>query len=171
MMDQEKFYKILDIDDPSEFIYYENVAALYEEDSAIENELISNLLSKIDMSVLLESTESYFEEFLRNLPEDESEMYLTVDSIKRELTGNMNEDMTTEEIETLTEDIQKFRKWYALDTLIHDKLNGEDVSVRDARFGIVAAKLLGEEYSYDFEPALNYDLKGYEVKIGDLVNA
>lgn len=171
MMNQAKLYEILDIDKPEEFIYYENVAALYEEDSLIEFDLLFDLLKEIDMSVLIESSDSYFEEFLRNIPEEESELCLVVESIKRELVGSMREDMTNEELSSLAEDINKFRKWYALDNLVYDKLHQVEVSVRDARFDIVAAKLLGDEYSFDFEKALQYDLKGYDVKVGDLINA
>lgn len=171
MMNQAKLYEILDIDNPAEFIYYENVAALYEEDSLIESNLLFDLLKDIDTSVLIESSESYFEEFLRNIPEDESELCLVIESIKRELIGSMTEDMTNEELNTLAEDIIKFRKWYVLDKLVYDNKHHEEVSVRDARFDIVAAKLLGEDFSFDFEKALQYDLKGYDVKIGDLINA
>ena len=43
-MDKVRFYRVLDIESPEEFQYYENLASLLEEDEFIEENLIKDLL-------------------------------------------------------------------------------------------------------------------------------
>lgn len=164
-MDKTQFYDVLNIDNPEEFTYFENVAALYEEDSLIESNLIYHLLKDIDFELLYDSTKTYFDEFLNIVPDFESELYLLVDSIGRMLLGKMEQKGNDDNIRILADEIYKFRKWYSLDKLVFDKNNKEDISVRDARYNFQAAKLLNEDYSCDFRLALDYDLEGFDVNL------
>ena len=170
-MDKVRLYNILDIESPDEFKYYENLSALLEEDEFIEENLIKDLLKDVDKEKLAEHFDSYFEAFLDHLPEHETEMYITVDSIRRLFDGMIYEGMTGEDISALASEISKFRKWYVHDSNAFNKLTGEESSVRDARFDLAAAKLLGEDASYDFRLALDYDIDGFDVRIADMIGA
>ena len=75
------------------------------------------------------------------------------------------------DIDALASEISKFRKWYVHDLNAFNKLTGEESSVRDARYDIAAAKLLGEDSDYDFRLALDYDLDGFDVRISDMIGA
>lgn len=165
-MDKTVLYKKLDIDTPDEFKYYENLAALLEEDDYIEENLIKDLIREVDREQLAEHVDSYFEDFLKNLPDDENELYMTVDNIARSISGLIADDMSAEEITALAEAISGFRKWYVHDLNVFDKLSGEEINVRDARFNIMAAKFLGEDHDYDFRTACTYVPDGYDVLIG-----
>ena len=57
-MDKVRFYKVLDIDTADEFQYYENLAALLEEDEFIEENLIKDLVRTVDREILAEHFES-----------------------------------------------------------------------------------------------------------------
>ena len=46
-------------------------------------------------------------------------------------------------------------------------MTGSELSVRDARYNIVAAGFLGEKTDYDFRNALDYSVEGYDVRIGE----
>ena len=92
-------------------------------------------------------------------------MYITVDSIGRAMTGMIAEDMTDEDITALADEIARFRKWYVHDLNVYDRIKGEELSVRDARYNILAAGFLGEKYDYDFRTALDYSVEGYDVRI------
>ncbi len=164
-MDKTGLYRKLDIDTIDEFRYYENLAALLEEDDYIEENLIRDLIREVDKSVLAEHMDSFYEQFLNNLPDDETEMYITVDSIGRAMTGMIAEDMTDEDITALADEIARFRKWYVHDLNVYDRIKGEELSVRDARYNILAAGFLGEKYDYDFRTALDYSVEGYDVRI------
>ena len=149
-MDKTGLYRKLDIDTIDEFRYYENMAALLEDDDYIEENLIKDLIREVDKSVFAEHMDSFYEQFLNNLPDDETELYITVDSIRRAMTGLIAEDMTDEDISALAEEIVRFRKWYVHDLNVFDRKKGEELSVRDARYNILAAGFLGEDYDYDF---------------------
>ena len=164
-MDKTGLYRKLDIDTIDEFRYYENLAALLEEDDYIEENLIRDLIREVDKSVLAEHMDSFYEQFLNNLPDDETEMYITVDSIGRAMTGMIAEDMTDEDITALADEIARFRKWYVHDLNVYDRIKCEELSVRDARYNILAAGFLGEKYDYDFRTALDYSVEGYDVRI------
>ena len=81
------------------------------------------------------------------------------------MTGLIAEDMTDEDISALAEEIVRFRKWYVHDLNVFDRIRGEELSVRDARYNILAAGFLGEKYDYDFRTALDYTVEGYDVRI------
>ena len=169
-MDKTELYKKLDIETADEFKYYENLSALLEEDDYIEENLIRDLIKDIDKTVLAEHMDSYFEGFLNNLPDQETQLYITVDSIKRALTGMIFEDMTADDISVLAEEIARFRKWYVHDLNVFDKMTGSELNVRDARFNILAAGFLGEQYDYDFRTAVDYDIDGYDIRISDFLD-
>ena len=167
-MDKTELYRKLDIDTIDEFRYYENLASLFEEDDYIETNLIKDLIKDVDKTVLAEHMDSFFEQFLGNLPDDETELYITVDSIGRAMTGMISEDMTSEDITALADEICRFRKWYVHDLNVFDRIKGEDISLRDARYDILAAGFLGGKYDYDFRSTLDYTVEGYDVRITDL---
>ena len=170
-MDKVRFYRVLDIEKPEEFQYYENLAALLEEDEFIEKNLIKDLLKDIDTQRLAEHFGSYFEGFLSHIPDSETEMYITVESIGRAFDGLIFDEMSDDDIDQLAVEISKFRKWYIHDLNAFNRLSGEETNVRDARYDIAAAKLLGEDSDYDFRLALDYELDGFNVRLSDMIAA
>jgi hypothetical protein len=166
-MDKTLLYKKLDIDTIDEFRYYENLASLLEEDDFIEENLIRDLIKDVDKEVLAEHMDAFYEQFLNNLPDEETELYLTVDSIGRAMAGLISSDMTSEDISALAEEISRFRKWYVHDLNVYDRLTGTELSVRDARYNYLAAGFLGEKTDYDFRSALDYSVEGYDVRLGE----
>ena len=170
-MDKVRFYRILDIDSADEFQYYENLSALLEEDEYIEENLIKDLIRNVDREKLAEHMSSYFDGFLDHLPDNETDLYVMVESMGRAFDGLIMDDMTDADIDALASEISKFRKWYVHDSNAFNKLTGEESSVRDARFDLAAAKLLGEDASYDFRLALDYDIDGFDVRIADMIGA
>ena len=169
-MDKIRFYRILDIDSADEFSYYENLAALLEEDDFIEENLIKDLMRSVDKEKLAEHMDSYFDGFLDHLPDNETDLYILVESIGRAFSGLIYDGMSDSDIEALASEIARFRKWYVHDQNAFDRLTGEETSVRDARYGIAAAKLLGEKADYDFRSALDYGLDGFDVRIADMID-
>lgn len=169
-MDKTTFYNILNIDSPDEFRYYENLAALLEEDNYIETNLVKDLLKDVDMELVAESTETYFEEFLKAIPDEETSLYITVEAIQRAFVDMMTEEMNADDISLLADEIVRFRKWYVQDTLAYDKVKKEEVSVRDARYDIQAAKLLGEKTDIDWRNAYDYEVNGAGVRISEIID-
>ena len=167
-MDKTELYTKLDINTIDEFKYFENLAALLEEDDFIEENLIRDLLRNVDKSTLAEHMDSFYEGFLNNIPDSETDLYIIVESIKRVMAGLISEDMDEEDINALAEEISKFRKWYVHDLNVSDRISGDQLSVRDARYNILAAGFLGEKCDYDFRQALDYIVEGYEYRFPDI---
>jgi hypothetical protein len=170
-MDKVKFYRVLDIDSADEFQYFENLSALLEEDEYIEKNLIKDLIRHADMEKLSENMNSYFDAFLDHLPDNETDLYVMVESMGRVFDGLIMENMSDADCDELASELMKFRKWYVHDLNAFNKLTGEETSVRDARFDIAAAKLLGEDSDYDFRLALDYDIDGFDVRIADMIGS
>ena len=82
-MDKTEFYNVLDISDPEEFTYYENMASLLEEDQTIEQNLIDDLLREVDFTQFRDLAKSYFEEFLNRVPDEETDLYFLADTMRR----------------------------------------------------------------------------------------
>lgn len=170
-MDKVRFYRVLDIDSAEEFQYYENLSALLEEDEYIEENLIKDLIRHIDREKLAEHMNSYFEGFLDHLPDNETDLYVMVESMGRVFDGLIMDDMSDADVDALASEISKFRKWYVHDLNAFNKKSGEESSVRDARFDLAAAKLLGEDADYDFRLALDYDIDGFDVRVSDMIGS
>lgn len=168
-MDKTIFYTILDIDDASEFQFYENMASLLEEDEYIETNLIKDLVKDVNKDSLAELTEGYFEELLKMIPDEETDLYIAVESMKRALAGMISSDMEADEVAIFSDELQKVRKWYVHDLLVFDMNNGTECCVRDAIADIGAAKLLGGSCSFDFRLASQIDIDGYDVRLQDMV--
>ncbi len=168
-MNKLELYKKLDIDKPEEFLFFENLSALIEEENYIEEELISELFCAVDKKLLTEFSEMYFENILKYIPDEETDLYITFDSIGRSLIGSIDEDMTTEDIDSLASEFARFRKWFAIDYLVFDRFSNSNISVRDAVYNILAAKFLGDKTDYDFGRACDYPLEKYEVRLSGVV--
>lgn len=169
-MDKTTFYNILNIDSPDEFLYYENFAAILEEDDYIESNLLKDLLKDVDMEVIAESTENYFEEFLKAIPDEETSLYITVEAIKRAFLDMMADELNSDDIALLADEIVRFRKWYVQDKLVYDRINKEEISVRDARYNIQAARLLGESIDIEWRNAYDYEVNGGGVRISEIID-
>ena len=167
-MDIERLFDKLDIENPEEFKFYENLEALIEEEEHIESELITDVLKTADKELLLEHAETFFERFLNNIPEGEDELSIIVEIFKNNICGLIHEDMSDDAVNELAEEIYKFRKWYAIDHNAADESDGSELSIRDARYELLAAGFLGESKSYDFGRALVNGPDSYGVKVSDL---
>ena len=77
--------------------------------------------------------------------------------------------MSDEAASHLATEIYKFRRWYCIDHNAVNERNGEELSVRDARYELLAAKLLGEDISIDFGKAITSGPDAYEVRIKDIM--
>ena len=167
-MDRERLFEKLDIDEPEGFKFYENFEALMEEEEHIEEEYIREILSAADPELISDHIESFFESFSSNIPEDETELAIILETFRNNISSAAS-DRNDDSLSGLTSEIYRFRRWYAIE---HNALNeddGRELSVRDARYDILAAKLLGEDISIDFGRAITSGPDAYEVRIKDII--
>ena len=168
-MDRERLLEKLDIESSQDFRYYENLEALLEEEEHVEEELIREVLCASDKELLLEHTGNFFDSFISNMPDDETEIHIIIDAFKGNITSLIDKDMSDEDMNNLASEIYKFRKWYVIDNNAIDETSGDELSVRDARYEIMAAKFLGESKSMDFGRAILSGPDAYKIKIRDIL--
>jgi hypothetical protein len=167
-MDKNALYALMDMDGPEEFEYYENMAAFLEADEDIDIDTISEAVDELDKKKMAEFLDSYFDEFMKVVPDDLTDLYLAVDTARRNIMSSIAEHMDVDEIYELAKQLAHFRKWYVEDMNVIDNSTGEEMNVRDARYNLSASRYTGEKCDYDFSRAAAYD-DSYIVKVSDLV--
>lgn len=168
-MSVKGLFEIVGIEDPSEFTYFENLADLLETDEYIEESDLEELLRSIDKDVLSELLSNYFDEFQKMIPEEETDFFVTVDTISKNLLGSVSELAKGGDPQDTARSISVFRKWYLRQDNVFDLDTGEELSVRDALFNLRADKLTGSQHHYNFGTALEYEADSYSLLVDDLV--
>ena len=86
-IEYKQLMKILEIAEPEEFEYFENMADLIECEYTISDAAIANLFRYVDGETLAELIENYFSDILEHLPENQDEIYLLINNIGMNLIG------------------------------------------------------------------------------------
>lgn len=172
---KDQLYVLLDIDEPADFQYFENLATLFECEEELEEQVLAQLLEGVDKKVLAELIYNYFEDVTDFLPGDAAETYGILERIKLALMGlarNCDED---ELLAQLTEEIERFRMWYSLSSRVYctSVQTGEEqiLPVRDALILARTENLTKEKFEYDYSECMDYPLDEYIMNLGDLVSA
>lgn len=172
-MDKEELYEMLDIEDPSEFAYFENIAALLECGEDIEFDHVAEIIGGADKDVLSGIIDDYFEEITDFVPGAETEVFTILENVRKSLVGLCRniEDETTET--KLIEEIERFRRFYSIESKVYctDKqnFNEKEYTLMDA---LVLSRMerLGETaYEYDFSELGGYPIEEYVMSFGDMV--
>ena len=173
-MDREELFEMLDIEDGTGFEYFENFADFVEYEGEIDEDAVWELISEVDLKIFCELCESYFYDVLENVPGDQIDLYNLLENIKRVLVGFAEAARRGEENarSVLAEEFNRFRQWYSAGSSVEYRnlSSGETffAPVRDALTNARMEKLNGEDFSYDFENALNYELEEFAMSYADL---
>ncbi len=174
-MDREKLYKLLDIEGPQDFEYFENIAALLECEDHISFDEIWTLLKDVDKDSLVLLINNYFEEVLEFLPGDDADFFLLIDKIRLALMGLARNSDDENILGNLAEEMNKFRIWYSSDSQVICQsilTNAEETySLRDALVFARLEKIEGPGYFYDFSLCSDYPLDEYIMSFGDVISA
>ncbi len=174
-MKLEKLLEFLELEDPSEFEYFENLADLMETDMEIEPETMYQLLEAVDMEVMGQMIENYFSEILNALPEDAMEMYTLLDSVRLAFVGMAKHLEEERDLVLFADELTRFRNWYSLYStvwvreIVKEIPREKEVPLRDALTLVRMEQLGGEKYDYIFEEALDFEMDQYTVAFADLV--
>lgn len=161
-------YRLIDIKEPDDFKYYENVESIFESDDFIDTSLLYDLFSEIDWPTLDNLFIKYFEELFRVLPEKEDDLCMTVQSITEKFKGIFNSNKNADSLKDLSEEVHKFKKWFVYDNLVYDNDSGENIDVRDAVYNTYAVRFGGNLCNYNFDKAISY-IDGYDINLTDLI--
>ena len=171
-MDKEKLYELLDIDTPTDFQYFENLAALLECEEDIEEQVLYSLVEEVDKQVLSDLIYNYFEEMTDFLPGDAAETFGIMERIKFALIGRARNCDEEDLLVNLADELDRFRRWYSVDSRVYctSISDGEEISVpvRDAVVLARSESLTGDRYEYDYSECQDYPLEEYIMSLGDL---
>ncbi len=174
-MDINELLEYLDIEEPSQFEYFEAMADLAESEEYMDPETLFPLFDGADGETVARLTEDYFKDILEGLPENSGEIFSLLHQIKLALTGLIANSGDESDIRRFAEEFSRFRNWYSItsDVELVSEETGERLhhSLRDAVTASRLEKLGGEKYRYDFENALEYELDGYTVSVAELMAA
>lgn len=171
-MDYEELLEYLDLEDGSQFEYFEAMADLLESEEYIDVEAIYGLFQKADITMICELINDYFEDILEGLPDDSGEIYSLLHQIKLSLTGMASGMEGEDDLRKFTDEFYRFKNWYSHESEVEltPQQGGSPVyqNVRDAITTSRMEKLGGDKYRYDFENALDYPLDDYMISFSDL---
>jgi hypothetical protein len=171
-MDLNELMEILEIEEPSEFEYFENLADLIESDEAIPEETLFQLFSQTDPATVAELIHNYFEDMLEAMPDSSTEMYTLLENIKRSLMGLLQSNDDESNIRRFAEELARFKNWFCFESEVGCKSmsDGEEkaLPLRDALVLSRLEKMEEDEYQYDFEDCLKYEIDEYIMSFADL---
>ena len=171
-MDLNELMEMLEIDEPSEFEYFENLADLIESDETIPEETLFQLFSQTDPKVVSELIHNYFEDMLEAMPESSTEMFTLLENIKRSLIGLLQTSDDESLMLHFVEELYRFKTWYCSESEVTCKSlsDGEEkvLPLRDALVLSRLEKMEEDEYQYDFEECLKYEIDEYIMSFADL---
>lgn len=164
-----ELFELLDIENASEFKYFDNFADLMESDENIDYEVIHELIYQVDPETVSGLISDYFTDIIEGVPDYDREMFMLIDNIRRVMKGLADNSDDESHMARLADEIYKFRNWYNFDTdvICSDNKTGERkiLPVRDALVLYREEKLRGTEYSYDFEGCTDYEIDEYVVSL------
>ncbi len=171
-MNTEELYNYLDIEEPEDFQYFENLALLFECEDEIKYDDLYFLLKNADRKTLAVLIDDYFEELSDFFPEDDTDFYLLMDKIRLSLKGLALGGDEENVISNLTEEIDRFRQWYSVSSEVIcsavDMGEERTETVRDAIALARLEKLGGEKFLYDFRNCEDYPLDEYIMSFADV---
>jgi len=171
-MDLNELMEMLEIDEPSEFEYFENLADLIESDETIPEETLFQLFSQTDPKVVSELIHNYFEDMLEAMPESSTEMFTLLENIKRSLIGLLQTSDDESLMLHFVEELFRFKTWFCYESEVTCKSlsDGEEkvLPLRDALVLSRLEKMEEDEYQYDFEECLKYEIDEYIMSFADL---
>ena len=174
-MNLKELLDFLDLENPEEFQYFENLADLFECDEEISHAVLYELFNKTNMTVLSELFGNYFDELLENIPDDSIDLYTLVNMIKTAILGMSAAIVEDHDLVLLVDELYRFRNWYSFDSIAVCKNRStgaeQDMSLRDALVLFRLEKLNEGKYTYDFDGCLDYPMEEYMMSFTDIVAA
>lgn len=172
-MTLDNLLEMLDLDEASQFEYFENFADLAETDENLEPEVLYQLFKDVDMETLADIIGNYFDELLESVPEDAMEVYTLIDSVKMSLIGMAKNIAEDTDVVRFTEQFSDFHRWFAIESQVYvceigNYDNEKCVNMRDALVLSRVENLGGEKYEYTFDEAMDLEIDEYAMSFADL---
>lgn len=172
-MNFEDLMTYLDLEDATEFVYFEAMADLIECEEYIEMEALDRLFQDADPEMIANLIDEYFEDVQNAMPDDCGELYTLLDEIKLCLEGLITNAQSESDVRLFTSEFFRFRGWYSEESEV-DVISADGECdtkcIRDAITDARMEKLGGEKKEYVFDKALDYQLDSYIMSFAELLS-
>ena len=153
----EELMEMLEIESEDDFIYFEQFAALMETEADIDYDTFTELLLMADLEMLQDMIQSFFDDMIRGVPDDNTQLYSSLQSIKDALISLAGLGRGRN-FGFLSDELYHFRQWYLMPeaVLCQPEDGGPDrrLSPCEALMLFREEKLSGKKYYYDFSAAM-----------------
>ena len=170
-MDLDELLVFLDIDSPSELVYFEQFAELMEIQQDVPFETLCMLVEGMDPEALSELVEGYFDDIMKFVPDSEDDLYTLMQNIGTTLTS-LADGGEDDSANIFAEEFYKFRSWYLFDSAVLMKELSEDteseISLMEALTACRVQNFTDDDYTFDFSGALDYQLDEYIVSLSTI---
>ncbi|MGI6752450.1 MAG: hypothetical protein ACOX4U_07605 [Anaerovoracaceae bacterium] len=160
MINIEELLSLLDMKDPSDFEYFEQLADLMELDEEISFEDFYKVLGHITFPDLSELVDNYFEDILVGVPDNSMDIHVLMGNIQNLLISLTTGKETPEKRRTIIEELYRFRNWYAVESLVTCVEQGGNNQIQctiSEALTLYRLEKLGDTcYDYDFSNCENY---------------
>lgn len=164
-MEFNDLLELLEIDSPKDLCFFEQYAELAENETEIPVDTLSALLDEVDRDNLIELTESYFEDLMKYIPDDQTDFYTVLYTIGKAFTGLATALEVEGNRQVYAEEFFKFRNWFIFDSEVSctnvEGGNESRLPVMKALALYRSEHLTDEEYTYDFSECLDYPIDEY----------
>ena len=163
-MTLSQIYSMLDMDSPSDFEYFEQLADLIECEEEIPYDLFFMTLSEVSSETTTDILGNYIEEISDALPDETQDLFSLVDSIQQQLLSlceNLEDDNCRR---SFAEELFRFRTWYTRPGSV--LADGQPCSMLEAVTLRREEAFTGEEHDYDFSGCMDYELPELSIGLG-----
>lgn len=170
-MNYKELLEYLEIENSSEFEFFEQFSALLECEEDIEFNYFFTLLNEVEGHLLSEMTDNYFEDLLSGIPDDAMHFYSLLQTIKHGLCDLAKEDEGSKERAVYIEELFNFRNWLIFDSRVKclDKSTNilEVMPIFEALILFRSEKLGNDKMDYDFSECMEYRTDNFILEESD----
>lgn len=163
--------ELLELEEIEDFSYFENFSALMECDELLEYDLFFEILNSVGADTLSELTDTYFEDIMLGVPDDDMDIYTLFNSIRHTLLTLAKSTDSARNRALYAEELFKFRTWFLYEGMVRCTRVADGsvkrIAVSEAMTLYRLEKLSHDNYEYDFSEALDYELDDYALTVAE----
>lgn len=165
-MNQKELMKILEIDHWEEIQYFEQFLLLMEYYNEIDEDIFFDIFSSLSADNRIFFTESFFEDMMTGIPQDDFSIYKIFSSVKAILTYMAKASgQNPKFLERYVYELLRFQRWITEGILIKctnlTNQSVQEVNIYDALV-LLRIELLNEgKYKIEFPEDLDYSIEEY----------
>jgi hypothetical protein len=167
-MNIEEVLELLEINSPDEFEYFEHIAELLECPEDISYEIFHAILKEVEVEILEDLLDSYFEDVLKGIPDDATDFFTLMSTIQQHLLSLVSEADDQDQKRQFIDELYRFRTWFTFDSIVICKNKTDGLTINATALEAITLhrlEKLGEQaYEYDFSESIDYPLEELSIK-------